>query len=974
MQLDQFQELPQLLDRHLSYFVQTLSSAFLEYLEHHGDRYHLPPNVAPSQHLTPLPRAVCKILYTLCKVRGHKVVAQLLGNEAKHLEPMLRAFCRWSQLPETPDQPKPFDPAEMTWEERYVMLLWLSHLMLIPFDLTSVASDEVADGLSSPTIPFAVPAETPRIARHLLSRALCYLSVPGKEREAARALLVRLALRTDMLRLGLHGTIISWSLGVVEHGGGDPPPAQHESIGALSFLVGFVKSADDGIMRQLLAPIWECMQSTFEQPSLRIDAILSSAVVRKSTIKIYCLLGVVAKRLLLDGSQAMLGDVAARLVDGLDDKETPVRLAASKASSMISSHVGEEMTSYIVDALLEGLEQDFRYSSTEHGERRPIADSRFVPASDVQPDYTSVDALGWHGYILTMAHLLFRRAIPAARLVDITGWLYLALDFDQRSTLGASIGTNVRDAACFGLWSLSRKYTSGEILGRARDASGESAASSLQKTAGKLVEAACLDPSGNIRRGSSAALQELVGRHPDQVAAGLALVQCVDYHAVASVQGAMLVGIEAARSDVVYEHVLFHGLLGWRGLRSTDAATRRLSAETIGRLVTTTRSLSFNDAIGTLEDRLGQTRVTDVEHRHGIITALARIVQSLHGTNHAEDTSPADEFGCLRTDESATPIPVTTPRPDAMRNWALVLGLHRGSTLTKHDRDAAERSQYTHEARSHFIWALASAIRCKHAIPDARPVASAFDPLMSDETLVRMSLARQESLVVMYTSRAMVGFLALMPVVERRQLLRAMITMVRSSEPRFQGLRKVGSIRAVGLATVVFRDLAAEHGRITADVHSIIDSLLEQTSAGNEIEVRCAALESLVRGPFFYCQGTLAANLTVPRLTPEQRSHRKSCRPCKSASTTTPSTTEATWARWSASRPSTPQLLHCVEVSCDRTPRESASWQESLPSRRKSWTRSGTMPRDACRPAGPLWTYRLIHQCRPSPSLRGTAS
>lgn len=48
----------------------------------------------------------------------------------------------------------------------------------------------------------------------------------------------------------------------------------------------------------------------------------------------------------------------------------------------------------------------------------------------------------------------------------------------------------------------------------------------------QLLLSACLDPAGNIRRGSSAALQELIGRHPNQVTEGIAIVQIVDYQAV----------------------------------------------------------------------------------------------------------------------------------------------------------------------------------------------------------------------------------------------------------------------------------------------------------------------------------------------------------------------------------------------------------------------------------------------------------
>ena len=70
----------------------------------------------------------CKIIQLLCKVRGFKHVSKLLPHEVHHLEP-----CLYALLQQTP---RNFG----SWETRYVLLLWLNILCLIPFDICTLDS------------------------------------------------------------------------------------------------------------------------------------------------------------------------------------------------------------------------------------------------------------------------------------------------------------------------------------------------------------------------------------------------------------------------------------------------------------------------------------------------------------------------------------------------------------------------------------------------------------------------------------------------------------------------------------------------------------------------------------------------------------------------------------------------------------------------------------------------------------------
>jgi hypothetical protein len=157
--------------------------AFLAYLVKYRDQYGSRAPKAEHQVLYPLPRAICRLLYTFCKVRGVKVISRFLNNEPKYLDPMLRAFIEWDALAVGESYGE--NPRQLVWEERYVMLIWLSHLLLAPFDLSSLSSDDIPVPFDNLGQIKPLPAHAPMVAKSLLSVTLKYVNVPGKEREAA---------------------------------------------------------------------------------------------------------------------------------------------------------------------------------------------------------------------------------------------------------------------------------------------------------------------------------------------------------------------------------------------------------------------------------------------------------------------------------------------------------------------------------------------------------------------------------------------------------------------------------------------------------------------------------------------------------------------------------------------------------------------------------------------------------------------
>ncbi|RBQ78416.1 hypothetical protein FVER14953_06370 [Fusarium verticillioides] len=618
--LDPFQELPQLLDPYLPKWIPLLAEAFLKHLQ---TRYRGKTLSSRSKLLVSVEFAICKIIYTFCKIRGEKVIVRFLNVEAKYLELLLSAI-------EESEQTSLDDVTlgKWSWEERYVVLLWLSHLLLAPFDLSTISSVDLQD-VTVPEIPGLVwPENLPAITVRVIPLAIKYLGTPGKERDAAKALLVRMSIRRDMQQLGVLKSLINWSLASLRLKKDQTLQKTYFYLGVLSFLAGVLRaSSDTSDMNPYLSTIFYAIHEISTGENALSKAIVSLALARKMILKV--IRSVVVLRLRQtpqDMTSTELTETAiGYLLESVSDNDTPVRFAASKSLSIITLKLDPDMASQVVEAVLESLNRNVLWTKPAGG--KPVR------------DLSAVNNLEWHGLMLTLSHLLYRRSPPTEQLSDIIHALLLGLSFEQRSMSGGSVGTNVRDAACFGIWALARRYASSELLAIPTHsvfaAKAHPATSSiLQVLATELVVTASLDPAGNIRRGASAALQELVGRHPDTVEQGIWVVQTVDYHAVARRSRAIEeVAVNATRLASQYGEAIIDTLLGWRGIGDLDAASRRISGAAFGVLtyeLSDTKSgdslARFKSIIQLLTDRLKTLQPRQVEERHGLLLCFASVL------------------------------------------------------------------------------------------------------------------------------------------------------------------------------------------------------------------------------------------------------------------------------------------------------------------------------------------------------------
>jgi hypothetical protein len=309
-----------------------------------------------------------------------------------------------------------------------------------------------------------------------------------------------------MQQLGLLQTLMDWALSVLQqHPENDTPPPAYTCIGVLSFLARLGTSGQAEDLESVIGDLFDKMLHLAQAESSFYINIRSSASARKMIIKILRSSATIALTLTERGSQKISEEKVSSILEesidyflvALADKDMPVRFAASKALAVVTLKLDPDMGADVVDAVTGSLDENILYEKKDGTLITPFEAQR-LDLSTLKRNLSAVDPQRWQGLLLTLAHLLFRKAPPLRQMSDILQALISGLDFEQRSTTGTSVGTGVRDAACFGLWAVSRKYTTKELLSLDTSAVKvpieQKGGDILQMLSIEFVCAPCVDP------------------------------------------------------------------------------------------------------------------------------------------------------------------------------------------------------------------------------------------------------------------------------------------------------------------------------------------------------------------------------------------------------------------------------------------------------------------------------------------------
>ncbi|KAH9997907.1 TBCD protein [Russula vinacea] len=471
---------------------------------------------------------------------------------------------------------------------------------MIPFDLAQF--DEVgSEGQTAATIE--------AIAKRSLTSS-------GLVRESAAVLLSRLYVRRDgLLRLP---AFLNWAKTYMKE-----QKDIFEWMGVYQTLCEVVKNSPSNALSPFIPDFFEAARS------LELNSTLcTNSSIRKLRIKLLSraalrLLPVIPRVSLRKGRVLYATDesehsenegeddadvpeeieiVLEELFQGLQDRDTVVRWSAAKGVARISERLPGEFIRQVVDTVL-GL---FSVHSIA------IASLYDIPA---------LAESTWHGACLSCAELLRRGLIPHDRLAGAIDWMIKALYFDIRK--GAhSIGSNVRDAAAYALWSLPRAYEASTI------------APLSEKLATNLVSVSAYDREVHIRRAASAAFQEYVGR-TGVFPHGIDVLGKIDFFAVGVRRNAFLVAAPQVAEHEEYRPFLIDHLVDTT-LRHWDSAMRQLGAQSLRKLCELDLSRLGPRCASRVRPLLTMSDASDV---HGGLLALAQLSDALS----AEPEGPKQE-------------------------------------------------------------------------------------------------------------------------------------------------------------------------------------------------------------------------------------------------------------------------------------------------------------------------------------------
>ncbi len=487
-----------LLDVHLAAFVSSAVAALTEHLSSSSSS----SSSSSTTGLSPRLEHAARVLSALASVRGTDAVVRLLPQDMDRMQPVLATLARCTH--ENKDIKDNHVGVVVRWETLFVLLAWMGELVRTPIALTRVVHQPIL----------------------LLQLGQQHLHAPGKPGDAAAMLLARLVARPDCLEM--LAPLVAWCLNQLQ--GSDEDLAVYNVLAKLLTTCGrdaLLPLAPD-LLQRLTAGGGGGGGGGQEVMSLLRRKTLLKVVQR---IGLVCLAPRLApwryqrgSRLLFDGlirpkseeekasaaaavaAAEAAAAVAAKetwfvprevdrvmhlLLVGLKDRDTVVRWCAAKGIGRVSERLPADFAEEVVEAVLELC------NPTE-------------------------EENAWHGSCLAVAELARRGLLLPARLSHALPAVLEALRYDAKH--GArSVGSQVRDAACYVMWACARAYAPPVL-----------APFSITIASG-LLECATLDRELNCRRAASAAIQEHVGRVA-LMPHGLDLVGLTDYFKLGSLK------------------------------------------------------------------------------------------------------------------------------------------------------------------------------------------------------------------------------------------------------------------------------------------------------------------------------------------------------------------------------------------------------------------------------------------------------
>lgn len=526
-------------------------------------------------------------LLVVTKVRGYKVVVNHLPHELSDLEPVLKL------LEKAVPRGGYITPAT------HMLLLWLGVLSMVPFQLSRL---DCGDTDGKP------------VAERILSVVKTSVAACGKAHSPACFLAAHFITRPDMKDLYFddfmqwlreHVTVtgeerknLVWSLGLTEE-------RQINVLSTLAMIFSLAK-------RDVVVKHAQSIMDLLTEKELFTNTNL---VVRQLTMKL-------SQRIALSFLPKNLAPWRhLRSVKNLSQslgENGALSEAAFPGALENDAFDVPEIVEEVIDKLLEGLGAncyEARWSAAKGIARIASRLPKDLASEIVSSVFASLENRDsetlLHGSCFALAELGRRGTLLPEQLPKVVATVVPCLVFEEH--LGrVSIGSNVRDAACYVCWTLSRSYDPCHL------------APFGDAIAGTLVSVALFDREVMCRRAAAAAFQECVGRL-GTFPHGIEIVTLINYFSLSMVQHCYLsLSLQVAELRDYTQVLLLHLVEKKSG--HCDPSIRLLCSQALFKLTPYdpgfVRETCVPKLLAALESR-------DLDAKLGALRCIGEVVHSL---------------------------------------------------------------------------------------------------------------------------------------------------------------------------------------------------------------------------------------------------------------------------------------------------------------------------------------------------------
>ncbi|XP_074649513.1 tubulin-specific chaperone D-like isoform X1 [Tubulanus polymorphus] len=582
----EYQEQPHLLDPYLESLLDLMLAV-----------------VRDDQSPDKLVHEVFKYMYLITKTRGFKVIVRMMPHEVSDLEPVLALIGKQSKI----------DHA--TWETRYMLLLWLSMVCMIPFDMARLDSNVKSES--------GQVKKKPTMDR-ILDIGLMYLDVVDKSRDAAAFMVSKFLTRHDVKRQKLP-LVIENALSVIENTNCSTMAGMTKMSGILYMLSLLFKLGKREDLLPYAPLLLEKLPTQTEQTNATVNKLMMKLIQR---LGLTFLKARIATWRYTRGNRSLTDNLSSTSANA--SKNTNDNATAATVTIDEDIDVPEQMEE-VIEQLSSGLRNKdtiVRWSAAKGigrvTGRLPHEFADQVVGSVLDLFTLAESDSSWHGGCLALAELGRRGLLLPQRLSDVVPVVLKALAFDEKRG-NFSVGAHVRDAACYVCWSFARAYDPQEITPY------------VNQIASSLVIASIFDREVNVRRAASAAFQENVGRQ-GTFPHGIDILTTCDYHAVGNRVScyhdqSVFIAQFPEYTIPVIDHLAEVKVGHW------DNVIRELTASALHNL---TKIAPEHMAKTVLPKLLTHTTGIDLFWRHGSILAVAEITYALAKTAKQQQKSIID--------------------------------------------------------------------------------------------------------------------------------------------------------------------------------------------------------------------------------------------------------------------------------------------------------------------------------------------